>query len=200
MSVATDLDQAIIHLEEAVLLAPRSARFAVLLGQSYLLRGEPEAALTALESAWRLDPGEQALSLMGLSLLVLERFDDAAGCAKEDLDRGWGTLLMREVAGWSAVALGHWDAAAEAFWLLLHAHDHDRRSARGLATALVYKSLAGDSGLPLGRVPELLDLQEPHELQTLAFKARDDVTHKAALNAVWLDDQKSGFHGHLRLL
>lgn len=83
---ARDLQDAIRHLEQAVRLSPDNARYSGLLGEAWLLQGDPEAALAPLQNSLHKETHPRIASLMALALLRLDRHADAARIATVALE------------------------------------------------------------------------------------------------------------------
>lgn len=85
-AAARHLDDAIKHLEQAVLLSPGNARYGALLGEAWLLKGDPEAALAPLQSSIHQEIHPRVASLLALALLKLDRPADAERFATAALE------------------------------------------------------------------------------------------------------------------
>ena len=83
---ARDLRAAIEHLEQAVRLSPANARYSGLLGEAWLLQGDPEAGLAPLQNSLQQETHPRIASLMAMALLRLDRPADAARIATEALE------------------------------------------------------------------------------------------------------------------
>lgn len=106
------LQEATRHLERAVELAPRSARYAALLGETYLVRGEPEEAVAPLALSYQEDPHPRAAYAVALSLLVCGRPEEAQSWATAALEESQALVRAREVRGWARAACGDAQRAA----------------------------------------------------------------------------------------
>lgn len=81
------LSEAISHLEQAVRQAPGNPRYTATLGEAWLLRGDPEAALAPLQSSFATGPMPRTACLLAQTLHALGRDSEAetfAGAAIED--------------------------------------------------------------------------------------------------------------------
>jgi tetratricopeptide (TPR) repeat protein len=106
-------DEAFAQLTAAKELAPEDPIVRGELGAAHVLKGDREAGLTELEEALTLAPDDSwTRVLYGLTLLELERYDQAAEelvrAARERDDDAEAIAL-----GALAAALAHWDDAAE---------------------------------------------------------------------------------------
>jgi tetratricopeptide (TPR) repeat protein len=145
MSAAEFLDQAIVHLKEAVRLQPDNPSYTALLGEALVLRGECQAALPLLMQAAGTAPSPRTFGLLALAMLAENRFEDALSSAEEAL-RGSPTFKKAlEIRAWASFGLGDWQTAASQFGQQLEVAAQDNRSALGMAATIGFSHLAGDA-------------------------------------------------------
>ena len=166
MSSTEFLDQAIIHLEEAVRLQPEKARYCVILGEAFLLRGEPDAALPPLMAAFQTVKAPRTAWLLGLTLLILDRFTEARECGAEAIRGSESFDKALEIRAWATFGTGQWSAAAEDFRSLVRKKEADTRSALGLAACIGFQHLEGRSEADPMQISHWLDSQERALLET----------------------------------
>ncbi|MAG57889.1 MAG: hypothetical protein CMJ83_16515 [Planctomycetes bacterium] len=77
MDPLQDLEEAIRHLEQSVRLSPGNPRYSALLGEAWLLRGDPDAAIAPLQNSLQRETHPRIACLMALALLRLDRHQDA---------------------------------------------------------------------------------------------------------------------------
>ena len=166
MSSVEYLDQAIVHLEEAVRQARSTPRYGALLGVALLLRGEPDAALPHLKESFQAASAPRTAYFLGLTLMALDRFQDAMVYGSEALQGSESFTSAHEVHAWAAFALGHWEPAATSFRSLLEAVPGDARSALGLAAIIGFRHLDGDAEAEPARMRACLDVQNSSVIDT----------------------------------
>lgn len=158
-----DLRSAIEHLEQAVRLSPGNARYSGLLGEAWLLRGDPEASLAPLQNSLHQETHPRIASLMALALLRLDRPADAARIATVALEETSafhrGHFLRAEARVGIGDMAGAIDDLRDAVSLAPTSEPYRLR----LATHLVERARGGDHG-SLVEAREVLDgIDAPRE-------------------------------------
>lgn len=100
------IEEALLHLEQAVRMSPGNARYSALLGEAYLARGDAESALAPLHSSFLATSHPRTGYLLALVLVQLNRAQEAlafASLAVEEapaFHRAWAARAeCREIIG-----------------------------------------------------------------------------------------------------
>jgi len=144
MNGPANLDLAILHLEEAVRLAPDKPRYALLLADAYLLKKDAEAALGPLVMAWQARAAPRTAGLLALTLFCLGRYSEAERYAAEALHANEAFTRARALRAWALLAQGSAGEAARDFRRLLEAPPGDPMAPAGLLAARALARLGGD--------------------------------------------------------
>ena len=164
-----DLEVAIAHLEQAVRLSPGNARYSGLLGEAWLLRGDPEAGLAPLQNSLQQEPHPRIASLMAFALLRLDRPAEAAQVATMALGETSafhrGHFLRAEARTATGDVVGAIEDLRQAISLAPSSEPYRLR----LATHLVDRARAGDHG-SLVEAREVLDsMDAPREARAWRY-------------------------------
>ncbi|NRA97119.1 MAG: tetratricopeptide repeat protein, partial [Planctomycetes bacterium] len=141
---ARDLRAAIEHLEQAVRLSPANARYSGLLGEAWLLQGDPEAGLAPLQNSLQQETHPRIASLMAMALLRLDRPADAARIATVALEETSAFPRGHFLRAEARIGLGDVDGAIEDLRHAVSLAPTSEPYRLRLATHLVERARGGD--------------------------------------------------------